>query len=300
MSSLSKEKEIAFLLPVYNGELSLDKTLYTILNQDYKNFSIYIIDNGSTDNTSTILKRYAMIDERIKLYKLEKADLSKALLFALNIIEEEYILRIDSGDTCEVNRVSKSLEFMKNNPNCSIGYTNSYLKENKYLKFNELPSIITKRDFLLKNRISHSTLCLRRSKLKEVDLTYSGIGNIDLYFGPSQDLLLLSNAIFVLDLEVRKISGTSSTINKVIKDSISFKNKFNQRRVASRILLINNIKLIFERNNSLLRIYCVFCLLINISRLLRYKDSVYKIITIFNYLKLNLSNYLIYQKIVNL
>ena len=57
--------KIAVILPVYNTEAYLSQCLDSILRQNYNNFLIYAVDDGSTDNSFNILSRYAKIDNRI-------------------------------------------------------------------------------------------------------------------------------------------------------------------------------------------------------------------------------------------
>ncbi len=56
-------------LPVYNGEQYLDETLRSLLAQSYRDFEIIISDNGSTDDTQDICRRYAGQDNRIRYYR---------------------------------------------------------------------------------------------------------------------------------------------------------------------------------------------------------------------------------------
>ena len=58
-------------LPVFNGELGLARALDTLIEQDYENLEIIISDNGSTDSTEIICKRYLYRDLRVKYYRSE-------------------------------------------------------------------------------------------------------------------------------------------------------------------------------------------------------------------------------------
>lgn len=54
-------------LPVYNGEKYLQRALDSLISQEYKNFEIIISDNGSTDSSLEICRKYSEVDKRIKL-----------------------------------------------------------------------------------------------------------------------------------------------------------------------------------------------------------------------------------------
>ena len=58
---------IAIIVPCFNGEVFLEQTIKSVLSQSYKNFNLYLLNNGSTDNSLSIMKKYKKIDNRIKI-----------------------------------------------------------------------------------------------------------------------------------------------------------------------------------------------------------------------------------------
>src|SRR6056300_648297 len=64
--------EISVIMSVYNHEKFLSHSIKSILNQTFKNVEFLIIDDGSTDNSYKILKRYESLDRRIKVFKNTK------------------------------------------------------------------------------------------------------------------------------------------------------------------------------------------------------------------------------------
>ena len=301
MSKINSKIEIAFLLPVYNCAVSIEKTLLSIFNQDFKDFKIYIINNGSTDNTDSIIKKYALSDKRIKIYTLEKPNLTEALCFGIENIKEEFIMRIDSGDSSDYDRASKTLNFMKENPNCAISYTEWFSQDKNKLNLNELPNLIKRKDLFFKNKISHGTICIRKSILKKCNFNYCGFGKKYFYNGPSQDLLLLSIAKFVFNLNISKIPNTKSEITFDIKDSISNIYKKEQRIVASKILIINNIKCLSSSDDLSIKVLSLVAVLLNFVRLIKYKEPLFNISRlIFFLITQNINDNYIYQKVLNL
>ena len=59
---------ISIVLPVYNGETYLSQSIESVLAQTYTNWELIIVDDCSTDHTSTISKKYAAADPRIHYY----------------------------------------------------------------------------------------------------------------------------------------------------------------------------------------------------------------------------------------
>ena len=59
---------VSVITPIYNSEKYISKTINSVINQSYKNLEIILVDDGSTDKTYEILKKYSKMDKRIKLF----------------------------------------------------------------------------------------------------------------------------------------------------------------------------------------------------------------------------------------
>ena len=68
----SSKELVSVLLSTYNSEETIEESLFSILNQTYKNLEILIVDDGSTDNTEEICKKFQLNDERILLFSNKK------------------------------------------------------------------------------------------------------------------------------------------------------------------------------------------------------------------------------------
>ena len=87
MSSL-----VSIVLPIYNGEKYMKKSIDSIINQTYTNWELLILDDCSTDNTSIIANKYVQQDSRIKYYKNEKnLRLPKNLNRGFSLANGEYL-----------------------------------------------------------------------------------------------------------------------------------------------------------------------------------------------------------------
>lgn len=89
----------SIIVPVYNSERFIRDCLNSILAQNYDDFEVIIIDDGSTDNTSSILELYSHKDSRIKIYRFENAGVSISRRRGISLAQGEYILFVDSDDT---------------------------------------------------------------------------------------------------------------------------------------------------------------------------------------------------------
>ena len=80
---------VAIVLPVYNAEEYITDCLDSILAQTYPYWKAYCINDGSKDNTASILDDYAKKDARIRVFHTPNAGAASARNFALNKIEDE-------------------------------------------------------------------------------------------------------------------------------------------------------------------------------------------------------------------
>ncbi len=92
------EPEISIIIPVYNVEKYLKQCLDSVLKQRKVNLEVICIDDGSTDNSWTILQKYASKDPRVKIFKQQNKGVSAARNFGVNKAQAKYIHFIDSDD----------------------------------------------------------------------------------------------------------------------------------------------------------------------------------------------------------
>lgn len=72
------EAKVSVIVPVYNSEKFISKCLESIIRQTYKNIEILIINDGSSDESETIINVYQKIDHRITYYYQNNSGPSKA------------------------------------------------------------------------------------------------------------------------------------------------------------------------------------------------------------------------------
>ena len=90
--------KVSIIVPVYNVEKYLSKCLDSIVNQTLKDIEIICINDGSVDNSQSVLEAYAKKDTRIKVINQENLGLSCARNKGIDIAQGEYIGFVDSDD----------------------------------------------------------------------------------------------------------------------------------------------------------------------------------------------------------
>lgn len=107
-----KSPAITVIVPVYNQEHLLKRCVNSILNQDYTDFELILINDGSTDSSSQICDKYASKDSRIRVIHQPNSGVSLARQKGLDCASGEWILFIDSDDyvePCAFTKISSYL-----------------------------------------------------------------------------------------------------------------------------------------------------------------------------------------------
>lgn len=163
------------LMPVFNGEQHLKSSIESILNQTFKNFTLLIINDGSTDSSADIVKQ--INDSRIVFIENEvNMGIVKTLNRGIELINSEYIIRMDSDDIAKPERFKKQINFMDNNPNIAVSGTATSLfrVESKKKKRRIIPSKPSevRSELFFNTPLQHPTVILRNSILKENEYLY--------------------------------------------------------------------------------------------------------------------------------
>lgn len=137
------EELISVIVPVYNGGKYLMDSLDSVVDQTYKNLEIILVDDGSTDESLSILKKYEKMDNRIKVLTQKNGGICVAMKLGVAVSNGEYITRHDCDDINRLDRYEKQLEYLKKNDYDLVG---CYLKafgdgDKEYMKLMETLNI---------------------------------------------------------------------------------------------------------------------------------------------------------------
>ena len=156
---------ITILLPVFNGFKTLSETLDSIFDQDFKDFELLLVDDGSTDNSSEIYERIP--DTRLRIFKKKQTGLASTLNYGIQRASYEFISRIDQDDIMENDFITNHINAFKSNPS-KICVTNWALKinEKSEIQGKIMPSInpnLQRFEILFLNKYVHSAVTFRKS-----------------------------------------------------------------------------------------------------------------------------------------
>jgi glycosyltransferase involved in cell wall biosynthesis len=100
-------------MSVYNHEDYVDDAIKSIINQTYTNLEFIIINDGSTDDSLDIIRKYEKLDSRIVVINQNNIGLTKSLNVGIKNSSGQYIARQDADDRSVLNRLEKQLEALK-------------------------------------------------------------------------------------------------------------------------------------------------------------------------------------------
>lgn len=101
---------VTIIIPVYNVEKYLDKAVQSAVNQTYKNIEIYLVDDGSKDDSGKKCDLWMTKDDRIRVIHKENGGLSSARNAALDVCVGDYIYFMDSDDYIDEKAIELMLE----------------------------------------------------------------------------------------------------------------------------------------------------------------------------------------------
>lgn len=111
--------EVSIVMSVYNGERFLREAICSILEQTYSDYEYIIVDDGSTDNTASIVASIA--DQRIRLIHNEKnIGLAASLNRGISLAQGRFIARMDADDISLPERLARQIEAFQENPGLDL------------------------------------------------------------------------------------------------------------------------------------------------------------------------------------
>lgn len=142
------DNKISIITPAWNSERYIAETIRSVQAQTFTNWEMLITDDGSTDDTISIIEAFANNDPRIKLYRMEKnGGAAKARNNSLSMAEGRFIAYLDSDDIWKPEKLERQMHFMLDN---KIGFscTSYEVINNEGLKLHKEVHMLPKSDYI--------------------------------------------------------------------------------------------------------------------------------------------------------
>lgn len=129
---------ISVVIPIFNAEKTLEKCIESIINQSIHCYKLYLINDGSTDNTETILSKYSK-KKNIFVINKDNEGASEARNFALKLVDTPFVVFMDADDYVERKYLEHLIHAIKNhNVDMSVtGIIRNTEKQENITKFKE-------------------------------------------------------------------------------------------------------------------------------------------------------------------
>lgn len=112
---------ISVILPVYNGERTIQETIVSVLRQTFSDFELIVINDGSQDSTLDIVKRIP--DPRLKIVSYPNAGLAASRNRGIAQAVSKYIAFIDADDLWTVDKLEAQFQALQNHPKAALAYS---------------------------------------------------------------------------------------------------------------------------------------------------------------------------------
>ncbi len=247
--------KFSLIVPVYNVEKYIEKCLTSIKNQDYDNFEVIVVNDGTKDNSQKIIDSFVKDDKRFKSFHKKNGGLSDARNFGLRYVTGDYILFIDSDDyinkslLSNLNRVAKDYDIIRYKL-CLVSEDGTLIREESALNkngdvsFEELVNLeflepawiyAYRKDFFIENNFKYATgkihedfgltpLCLVKAK-KMYYLDYCGYNYVQRagsIMNSSHGKKRLEDMLFHFDYLLKEIQIDKSIPSERKKIFLSF------------------------------------------------------------------------------
>jgi len=164
--------KLSVIMPVFNEERFLGAAIESILNQTFTDFEFIIIDDGSEDNSSEIIKSFQ--DTRIKFFKSENKGMVEQFNFGIINSSAPLIARMDADDISISNRFEVQYKYFANNPDIHIVGSNiEYINdESKSVGEKKYPEMHDDIEFMMpiESAVCHPVTIMRREIFDEMGL----------------------------------------------------------------------------------------------------------------------------------
>ncbi len=132
-SNISNGVKVSIIIPTYNAQNTIKKAVDSAINQKFpkKDFEIIVVNDGSSDKTSEVLKKY---NGRIRILNQKNQGSVKAANYGFKKAKGKYLIKLDADDYFEVNILKEMVPVLERGPNIDFVYCDYYEKPEKGTK----------------------------------------------------------------------------------------------------------------------------------------------------------------------
>lgn len=212
MNFIGKDNLVSIIVPLYNAEDTIAVSLKSVLEQTYTNWEVIIINDGSLDNSKSIVEHFVDsqtddVKAKFSLIDQLNAGPSVARNRAVNLAKGDFIAFLDSDDAWISSKLEKQIDYSLKYP--SVGIIGgafyqevvSSLEKFKFITFNQL---------LYKNYFATPVVFIKKKYLLELDYLFDSEKSYSEDYDLWLRLLYKRDAIFINETLARNICGKAN------------------------------------------------------------------------------------------
>ncbi|MFV1979713.1 MAG: glycosyltransferase family 2 protein [Rhodothermia bacterium] len=180
------QRLVSIITPTYNHKGFIGPSIASVLGQTYPDWEMIIVDDGSTDGTADIARRFAKKDERIKVFPRENVGifrLAETYNFGLAQSSGELVAVLEGDDVWEPNKLELQVKALESNPDTVLSWGNVVIAsanldpiglslsddvDRDRSAFDNRPVGVLLNQMYLENIISAVTMVIRRNELEAI------------------------------------------------------------------------------------------------------------------------------------
>ncbi|HEX9156410.1 MAG TPA: glycosyltransferase family A protein, partial [Syntrophales bacterium] len=112
--------KVSVVIPVHNGEKYLSQAVESVLDQTHRDLELLVVDDGSTDSSAAIIRRFALKDRRVRVLTQENLGVAAAGNRGLQEAGCEWVARLDADDVFLPGKLERQVGFLRRNPDARI------------------------------------------------------------------------------------------------------------------------------------------------------------------------------------
>ena len=235
---------VSIVMPCYNGEQFIQETIDSVISQTYKNWELLVVDDGSKDNSYSLIKEYANRDSRIHLIQQKNAGSAAARNNGIRHSSGQYLALLDSDDIWLPGFLDSQVRFIQHKGAVCVcsSYSRIDEKSNEILKPVISKALITSKDMQSIDYIGCLTGLYDQSKYGKIYLKEELNSLLDDYAFwidvISFEGVAYGNPKILAKYRVRKNSLTGNKMKLVSKHYQFYKEQLNQNKIQCSISVL--------------------------------------------------------------
>ncbi len=207
MPDIISKYEVSVILTVFNRELFLSRSIESLINQNFSDWELIAVDDGSTDNSLNVLRSYEENFPNIKVLHQENQKIAQSRNKGISLSSGKYITFLDSDDEYQESHLLRRTEYMNNHPEVDLLYGGVNIIGNPFVRDRYNP----------KNYIHLSDCYIGGTFFgkRNVFLELNGFRNLN--YSEDSDLLIRAKNKF----NVKKFDSPTYIYHRELSDSLT-------------------------------------------------------------------------------